>query len=71
MNVLGIASPHERSLAMNMFSFRLAPGLPIFAEDIQQVKESWKLLLDKGVKTVYPAHGKPFAAEVIGNILQI
>jgi len=36
------------NLAMNTFPFRLTPGLPIFAEDMQQVKESWKLLLDKG-----------------------
>ena len=56
-------------LAMNMLPFRLSPGLPIFAEDLQQAKESWKLLLDKGAKTVYPAHGKPFAAEVIRSVL--
>lgn len=56
-------------LAMNSFPLRLTPGLPIFAEDMQQVKESWKLLLDKGAKTVYPAHGKPFTAEVIRSVL--
>lgn len=56
-------------LAMNRFPFRLTPGLPIFAEDLQQAKESWRLLLDKGARTVYPAHGKPFAAEVIRSVL--
>jgi len=29
------------------------------------VKESWKLLLEQGTKTVYPAHGKPFSAEIM------
>jgi glyoxylase-like metal-dependent hydrolase (beta-lactamase superfamily II) len=52
-------------LAMNEFPLRLSPGLPIFAEDMQKVKESWKLLLEQGTKTVYPAHGKPFSAEIM------
>ena len=56
-------------LAMNAFPLRLSPGLPIFAEDVQKVKESWRRLLDEGAKTVYPAHGKPFAAEVIRRVL--
>ncbi len=47
-------------LAMNMFPLTVRPGLPIFAEDLRKVKESWKMLLDRGAKTVYPAHGKPF-----------
>ena len=42
-------------LAMNAFPLRLSPGLPIFAEDLPKVKESWKLLLEQGAKTVYPA----------------
>ena len=56
-------------LAMNGFPLRIGPGLPIFAEDLQKVKESWKLLLDMGVKNVYPAHGNPFSAEMIRKIL--
>jgi len=56
-------------LAMNAFPLRLSPGLPIFAEDLQKVKNSWKLLLDSGAKKIYPAHGKPFSAEIIRNIL--
>jgi glyoxylase-like metal-dependent hydrolase (beta-lactamase superfamily II) len=31
-------------LAMNGLPLRLGPGLPIFAEDLQKVKESWKML---------------------------
>ncbi len=56
-------------LAMNSFPLRLSPGLPIFADDIQKVKDSWKLLLDKGAKMVYPAHGNPFSAEIIRKSL--
>jgi glyoxylase-like metal-dependent hydrolase (beta-lactamase superfamily II) len=52
-------------LAMNRFPLRLSPGLPIFAEDQAAVMESWRSLLDQGATTVYPAHGKPFPAEVI------
>jgi glyoxylase-like metal-dependent hydrolase (beta-lactamase superfamily II) len=57
-------------LAMNGFPMRLSPGLPIFAEDIEQVKESWKTLLDAGAETVYPGHGKPFSADAIRKALQ-
>jgi glyoxylase-like metal-dependent hydrolase (beta-lactamase superfamily II) len=54
-------------LGMNMFPMRLSPGLPIFGDDFQVVKKSWQKLLDMGARTVYPAHGKPFPAEVIKN----
>jgi hydroxyacylglutathione hydrolase len=54
-------------LAMNQFPLGLGPGLPIFAEDIQTVKESWKLLLEEGAETVFPAHGKPFS---VGSLFQ-
>ena len=56
-------------LAMNMLPMRLKPGLPIFADDIQIVKNSWRRLLDMGTKTVYPAHGKPFPAETMRKAL--
>ena len=56
-------------LAMNGFPLRLGPGLPIFAEDLQKVKESWSLLLDRGAKMIYPAHGNPFSAEIMRKVL--
>jgi glyoxylase-like metal-dependent hydrolase (beta-lactamase superfamily II) len=56
-------------LAMNTFPLCLSPGLPIFGEDLKKVKESWKLLLDQGIKTIYPAHGEPFSAETIKQTL--
>jgi hydroxyacylglutathione hydrolase len=52
-------------LAMNMFPMRISPGLPIFGDDIQVIKKSWQKLLYMGAKTVYPAHGKPFPAEIL------
>jgi hydroxyacylglutathione hydrolase len=56
-------------LAMNGFPMRIGPGLPIFAEDLQKVKRSWQVLLEKGAKAVYPAHGKPFSADAIRRAL--
>jgi glyoxylase-like metal-dependent hydrolase (beta-lactamase superfamily II) len=58
-------------LAMNKFPLRLTPGLPIFAEDWPKLIESWQKLLDLGVKIVYPAHGKPFSADIIKSELTI
>lgn len=56
-------------LAMSGFPLRLNPGLPILAENMQKVKESWKVLLDQGAKKIYPAHGKPFSADIIQEAL--
>ena len=47
-------------MAHNRFPFRLTPGLPIYADDIEELKQSWKKILPLGVKIVYPAHGRPF-----------
>ena len=56
-------------LAMDGFPLRLSPGLPIFAEDIRQVRQSWRSLLDAGAKTIYPAHGMPFPADIMRHVL--
>ena len=50
-------------LAMNGLPVRIGPGMPAFAEDAVALKESWRLVLDKGAKQIYPGHGKPFKAE--------
>lgn len=52
-------------MAMNGLPMRLGPGLPIFAVDLPKLKESWRALLDRGVKTIYLSHGKPVSADVI------
>ena len=57
-------------MAMNKFPLRLSPGLPIFAEDWEQLMRSWKRLLDQGAKTIYPSHGEPFPADIIREALQ-
>jgi len=67
--VLDTGDAFVGDLAMNAFPMRLSPGLPIFAEDLQKVKDSWKLILDYGVKMIYPAHGNPFSAEIMRNVL--
>lgn len=51
--------------AMNGLPFRLRPGLPILADDIEEVKESWHKMLKMGLKTIYPGHGKPFPASAM------
>ena len=52
-------------MAMNKFPLRLSPGMPIYAENWQILIDSWKTLLEGGVKTIYPAHGGPFSADII------
>lgn len=56
-------------LAMNRFPLCFTPGLPIFAVDESQVRDSWRTLLDRGARTIYLAHGKPFSAEVVKRAL--
>lgn len=58
-------------MAHNGFPFRLMPGLPIYAQDIVRLKESWRKLIKMGAKIVFPGHGKPFSIEVIRRELAI
>jgi len=50
-------------MAMNGLPLTIGPNLPIFAEDMSALKNSWRKLIDKGAKKIYPAHGKPFPVE--------
>jgi hydroxyacylglutathione hydrolase len=56
-------------MAMNKFPLRFGPGMPIFAEDMAKLKESWNLLLGTGAKTIYPAHGESFSVDIIRKAL--
>lgn len=47
-------------MAMNDWYLRLTPGLPILADDIGMVVESWKKILPMGIKRIHPAHGRDF-----------
>jgi glyoxylase-like metal-dependent hydrolase (beta-lactamase superfamily II) len=49
----------------NSFPFRLSPNLPIFAEDLPGLRDSWRMLLEQGVETIYPAHGDSFSSDDI------
>ncbi len=57
-------------MAHNGFPFRTKPGLPIYAQDIDMIKENWKILIDKGITFVYPGHGKAFPIEKIKEKLK-
>lgn len=52
-------------MAMNDWYLRLTPGLPILADDISMVVESWKKILPMDIKRIYPAHGMDFPVEVM------
>lgn len=57
-------------LAMNRLPLRWKPGLPVFAEDTAAVVTSWRTLLEEGARTIYPAHGRPFSADVIRRAIR-
>lgn len=52
-------------LAMNGPPFCLKPSFGIFAHQPELVPGSWQRLLALGVRTVYPAHGRPFPASAL------
>ncbi len=56
-------------MAMNGFPFCRKPSLPIFADDPAQVRESWRRLLNMGARVAYPAHGRPFPADALREVL--
>ncbi len=56
-------------LAMNGLPLRIGPGFPIYAVDIEAVKKSVKLLLERGAKRIYPSHGDSFKAELLKKYL--
>jgi glyoxylase-like metal-dependent hydrolase (beta-lactamase superfamily II) len=52
-------------MAMNDWYLRLTPGLPVLAEDINMVVQSWKKILPMGIQRVHPAHGMDFPVDVM------
>jgi hydroxyacylglutathione hydrolase len=50
-------------LAHNKAPFVLKPSLPIYAKDIELLKRSLKMVIDRGAKILYPGHGQPIPAE--------
>jgi len=56
-------------MAHNIRLFRMKPNLPIYGESLDEIRSSWRKILDMGVTTAYPAHGKPFPVDVIAKYL--
>jgi glyoxylase-like metal-dependent hydrolase (beta-lactamase superfamily II) len=56
-------------LSHNRLPFTLKPQLPIYAEDIEMIRKSWKKIIGMGAKISYPGHGKPFEIERIMRYL--
>jgi glyoxylase-like metal-dependent hydrolase (beta-lactamase superfamily II) len=52
-------------LAMNGPPMCLQPSFGVFAHQPELVPASWRRLLELGVRTVYPAHGRPFPASAL------
>ena len=58
-------------LAMNTLPMTFRPGLPVFGDNMDMIKNSWKTLLNQGAKKVYPGHGESFSVSVIEKELAI
>lgn len=56
-------------MAQNSLPFCLGPRLPIYAQDIEQVKKSWQVLIAEGARTIYPGHGTLFSIDAIKEFL--
>lgn len=50
-------------LVINYLPLGLGPIFPPFAENVTLLLESWRQIIEVGVKRFYPGHGKPFQAE--------
>ena len=52
-------------LTANYAPLGLSSAFPPFAEDGDELLESWMKLLEAGAKTIAPGHGRTFSAEVL------
>ena len=57
-------------MAHNIRLFTRKPDFPIYASDIEQLKNSWKKLLKLGANSIYPGHGNPFSVQFIKNQIE-
>lgn len=57
-------------LAHNKLPLTTHPALPIYAHNIDLVKESWKKVIKAGAKMIFPGHGKPFSIEIIKKYIK-
>jgi glyoxylase-like metal-dependent hydrolase (beta-lactamase superfamily II) len=61
--LLGDGSLFAGDAAMNFLKPCGLKYRPIYAENYEEVKQSWEKLKAKGIRMVYPAHGRPFPAD--------
>jgi hydroxyacylglutathione hydrolase len=57
-------------LAMSGLPRLTGPGPFVLGDDLQDMKMSWRRLLDEGTTKIFPAHGKPFSAKVFEKYLK-
>ncbi|MDY1591454.1 MAG: MBL fold metallo-hydrolase [Methanofastidiosum sp.] len=67
--ILGSGEAFIGDLAMNGLPLRVGAGEPIFGENITEIYQSWKKLVENNVHTLYPSHGNPFNIKVLKRIL--
>ena len=56
-------------LAHNRPPFVFRPKLPIYAKNLELLKESWIKVINMGAATIYPGHGNSFPVEKITKYL--
>ena len=56
-------------LAMNGLPMRIGPGIPSVGEDTTAIRNSYRLLLESGARTIHPAHGNSFSADILKKSL--
>jgi glyoxylase-like metal-dependent hydrolase (beta-lactamase superfamily II) len=52
-------------LAANFLSWAGAHHATLFNEDVEQLYDAWRRVLERGAKRIYPSHGSPFDAAVL------
>lgn len=59
----------DTAMKIGLFSGR--SYVPVIAEDMEQVERSWRRILECGVETIHPSHGKSFQTAQMKDMLDI
>ena len=57
-------------MAHNGLPFRLSPGLPIYALDVEALIRTWRKLIDMNLTMIFPGHGRPFSVDIIKRAIR-